>query len=102
MTGDHQNGRVRVLGADRLQRLQSVHPRHLDVEKDGVRSVTADRLDPVRTRGGLQTLVLFVLEDHPQRLADVLLVVDDQDLVFHGTPGFMTARVIAWPPDFSP
>ena len=62
------------------QDLEAALARHLDVQED---EVDADRLlehlQAVLARPGLEELVALVLEDHLQGLADVLLVVDDQD-----------------------
>src|SRR3989442_4564465 len=60
---NHQDRGVGVLRAYGLERLQPVHLRHLDVEKDGVRHLASGRLDPIGSRGGLQTLVPLVLQD---------------------------------------
>src|SRR5882672_1614237 len=83
---DHQHGRVRVLGAHGLQDLQPVHARHLDVEEDRVGVLAAQHLDPGLPGPGLEALVSLVLEDHAQRFPDRLLVVDEQDLLFHASP----------------
>ena len=39
--------------------------------------------EPFLAGGGADELVVLVLEDHPQRVADRGLVVDDQDARFH-------------------
>ena len=62
-----------------LQDLEPVHAGHLDVEEDEVWRFTLDELDAFVAGGGLQHLVAFVFENHPQRVADGGLVVDDQD-----------------------
>ncbi len=64
---------------------------HLDVEEDQVDADgLLEHLQPVLPRRGFEELVALVLEDHLQGLADVLLVVDDQDaglpLGLHGGP----------------
>ncbi len=66
------------------QELQPVHLRHLDVEEDDVGFFLARQVEPLLGAGGRGALVPFVLEDHPQRLADVFFVVDDQDPGLHG------------------
>ena len=62
------------------QDLETAPAGHLDVEED---EVDPDRLpqhlQAVLARPRLEELVALVLEDHLQRLADPLLVVDDQD-----------------------
>ena len=42
--------------------------------------------------GRAEELVALVLEDHPQRVADGRLVVDDQDARFHGFTGVLDRR----------
>ncbi|MGB8958488.1 MAG: hypothetical protein WCC00_05705 [Candidatus Aminicenantales bacterium] len=80
---DHDDLRHERPGPELGQNLETALPRHLDVQED---EVDADRLpehlQAVLAGRGLEELVAFVLEDHLQRLADVLFVIDDQD------PGF--------------
>ena len=76
---DHHRGRG-LLGLEGLQDLHAVHLRHLDVEEDEVRRLPLDHLEGGLAVGGQQALVPFVLEDHAQRGADGLLVVDHEDL----------------------
>jgi hypothetical protein len=50
-----------------------------DVQKDGVRALGAGLLEALGARGGQEDLVSLVLEGHLEGLADIRLVVDDQD-----------------------
>ena len=61
----------------------------------GSRSTAASALGP---DGPPHELVALVLEDHPQRVADGRLVVDDQDAGGHsGDASTRTARNTRWP-----
>ena len=65
--------------AQPLEHLDAVHARHLDVEQDQVRRFALGQRQPFLAGGGAEELVAFVLERHPQRIADGGFVIDDQD-----------------------
>ncbi len=65
------------------QRLEAVHAGHLDVEQDHVGRIALDRGHSVRPARRPDELVVLVLEDHPQRVADGRLVVNHEDLGLH-------------------
>src|ERR1044072_1925755 len=76
--GDHHDLRLAVQRPDALQRLETVHPFHFDVEKHEMRlelGVDAHGLLPRRTHLHFDFLVL---ENLLQRFANAFLVVDDQ------------------------
>ena len=73
-----------ALGPEALQHVEAVHLRHLDVEEDEVGRFLLGDLEPRGAVGREQALVALVLEDHLQRRADGLLVVDDEDPRLHG------------------
>src|SRR5687767_2215934 len=66
-----------------LERLQAVHLRHPDVEQDGVRTLTADGVDPRAAGSGHRDPVAFVLERAGESLPDGCFVVDDEDCARH-------------------
>ena len=66
------------------QHLEAVHPGHLDVEQHQVGTLALDGGDALLPGRRADELVVLVLEDHPQRVADRGLVVDDQNAWFHG------------------
>ena len=78
---DHRQRLVRRL--DPLQRIQAVHPRHLDVEEHEIRRLTFGQRHSLGSAGRLDHLVALVFEDHPDRTADLRLIVYDQDAGFH-------------------
>ena len=77
--GDHHDRQRLVDGAQLSQHLDAVHARHLDVEQDEVAALALGQREAFLAGGGADELVVLVLEDHPQRVADGGLVVDDQD-----------------------
>ena len=72
-------GSVSFMRAQPLEHLDAVHARHLDVEQDQVGGLALGEREPFLAGGGADELVAFVLERHPQRIADGGFVVDDQD-----------------------
>ena len=76
-------GSVSSTLADLGEHFEAVHARHLDVEQHDVGRFAPDLRDAVRAGRGADELVVLVFEDHPQRVADRRLVVDDQDAGFH-------------------
>ncbi len=52
------------------QHLEAVHARHLDVEQHQVGPLALHGGDALLAGGGADELVVLVLEDHPQRVAD--------------------------------
>jgi hypothetical protein len=81
---DHHDGQRLVDGAQPAQHLHAVHARHLDVEQHQVRPFALRQLDAVLAVARPEELVVLVLEDHAQRVADRGFVVDHQDARFHG------------------
>jgi hypothetical protein len=62
-----------------LQDLQAVHAGHLDVAEHQVRGFVLDQLDALFASGGEDHLVAGVFERHLERLANLDVVVNDQD-----------------------
>src|SRR5574343_1574841 len=86
------HGRVAL---DALADLQAVElAGHHHVQQHHVR---ADRLGHAQTEGavrGLVDLVVLELQRHPDQLADVGLVLDDQNALHEGSPGAMSWRAM--------
>ena len=80
--GEEQDRQI-VAGAQLAADVEAVHPRHVDVEHDEVGALRRDRAErafAVRRLGGLHPRLA---EREAQHLADVRVVVDDQDAVAH-------------------
>ena len=83
--GDDRHGKITVHGRELPEHLQSIHTRHLDVEKHEVKHLARDQIDTILARGGLQAFVALVLEDHLQRVANRSFVVNHQNArLWHG------------------
>ena len=82
--GQHEHGRRVSRSTEVAADLDTVDPRHEDVEHDGVRVavVGAEALDRLGPVGSQLHLVALELERAPQRLAHCAFVVHHQDL--HG------------------
>ena len=72
-------GSVSFIAAEPIEHLDAVHARHLDVEDDQVGRLALGEREPFLAGGGADELVAFVLERHPQRIANRRFVVDDED-----------------------
>ena len=85
VAGDHHHRHVRVLALDRLEQLQSVELRALqpDVEQDQLRPARFDRRDRLVGIARQPRPVALVLEDAGDEFADVVFVVDDQNVSSH-------------------
>ena len=75
-------GSASFMRAQALEHFDAVHARHLDVEQDEVGRLALGQREPLLAGRGADELVAFVLERHPQRIADRGFVVDDQDAGF--------------------
>ena len=84
MPADHDDDGIRVLLAQTPQRLQAVDPRHLHIQEDEVRMKLRVRRESIHRIGGGLHLVALEFEELPERGADPLFVVDDEDLSRHG------------------
>jgi hypothetical protein len=81
MAGKHDHREAQLLRIRPLaQQRDAVGVRHPDVEQHEVRLLARTRSARLGRVGGHLHLVTLVAEDLPQRLADVRLVVDDEDL----------------------
>ena len=65
--------------AQPLEHFDAVHAGHLDVEQHEVGRLALGEREALLAGRGADELVAFVLERHPQRVADGRFVVDDQD-----------------------
>jgi hypothetical protein len=74
----HHHGGVVDL-ADLGERLQPVHPRHLDVHEGDVGAELAEDLDGLEGAAGGAHLVVFVFEQLVEDAPDPLLVVHHKD-----------------------
>ena len=72
-------GSASFIVAQPLEHLDAVHAGHLDVEQHQVRRLALGQREPLLAGRRAEELVAFVLERHPQRVADRRFVVDDQD-----------------------
>ena len=68
---------------DLLQRFEPVLPAHLDVEEHEVGRLALDERQRLGAARRLLHVVPLVLEDHPDRPADLRLVVHHHDASFH-------------------
>jgi hypothetical protein len=80
---DHQDRRGRLALHDPIEHFEAIHAGHLDVEKDRVHRVRVELRERGLTVRRRRDGVPLVLENHPQRVADVRLVVDDQNALGH-------------------
>jgi hypothetical protein len=62
-----------------VEHLETVHPRHLDVEQHEVGGVALRQHESFLAGGGADEIVAFVLECHPQRVADGRFIIDDEN-----------------------
>src|SRR3989475_11507333 len=98
MTGDHHDLRVGVELAQLPQRLEPVHALHLHVQKDEMGPELGVTLQRLGSRGARLHVDLLVFEHLRQRLADALLVIDDQDAPAHGSLRFKrySTTAVGW------
>ena len=82
--GDDDDRQRFVQAAQPAQNLESVEARHFDVEKHQVRMLALDDRQPLGPGSRHQAFVALVLENHPHRVADGGLVVNDEDARLHG------------------
>ena len=85
VAGNHHHGHVGVLLLQNLQQLQTVEPRALqpDVEQDQMRPARLDRGQRLVGIARQTRAVALVGEDSRNEFADVVFVVDDQDIGGH-------------------
>ena len=85
VAGDHQHRQGRIAALDHLEQLQSVELRALqpDVEQKQRRSPVGERLQRLVAVAGGAGLEALVLQHARDQLADVLLVVDYEDVQCH-------------------
>src|SRR5690349_1691216 len=81
---DHHDDRAGVMLLDPPQRLEAVDARHLDVEKDEMRLPLFVFAYPIDGVGDGADLVPLELEQLPERGANPLLVVDDENASHEG------------------
>jgi hypothetical protein len=77
--GDDDHRQIPLLRRQLLQHLHPAHAGHLQVEHQQVRRVRGDALEALHTVRCLDHRVALCLEVLPQRPADQLLVVTDED-----------------------
>ncbi len=83
--GDHHHRHVRVLALEHVEQLQTVQsrPLHPYVEKDQARAPACDFVEPAVGIVRLPRLIALILEDAGDQIADVVFVVDDQNIECH-------------------
>ncbi len=91
--GDHRHRERFIDFADFGERFKAVHCRHLDVQQHQIRRVALDDGQTIGTGRRADELVVLVFQNHPKRIADRGLVVDNQDAGFHSERRF---RVRVW------
>src|SRR5439155_972923 len=94
VTGDHDHLGVGIELAQLAQRLETVHPLHFHVQEHEVRPKLAVQPQRLATRRARLHLDRFVLEHLFQRLADALLVIDDEDAAAHDFPRLVRYRTM--------
>jgi hypothetical protein len=91
--GEDDDGRVRIGLSHLLEQLDAAHDRHLEVGDGQRRPRGAEHLEPLVPVVGEQTLVVGAEEDLVQHLADLSIVVDDQDVApLHVSPPSQPAQ----------
>ena len=83
---DHHHDGRRVERAQLAQCLEPVHPGHLHVEKSELRAELLVGCERRRARRLRAHLIALVFEELRQRVADPLLVVNDEDAPTHRPP----------------
>ena len=83
VTGNDHHGQILVVLPQLLQHLETVHARHLDIEKHEVRRLAFGQRNPLRSARRLDHVIVVVAQDHPHRAADLGLVINDQNACFH-------------------
>ena len=85
VAGNHHDRHVRILPLDRLKQLQPVQLRTLqpDVEQDKLRPARLDRRDRLVRIARQARAVAFVLQNAGDEFADVVFVVDDENVSSH-------------------
>ena len=83
--GDHHDRQLGVILLERVEELQPVEaaPLQPDVEEDEVRPARHHRSERLVAVGGRAGAVAFVLQDAGDQLADIRLIVYDQDVGCH-------------------
>src|SRR5947209_6918359 len=90
LAAHHDHREVRCAALELLERLQAVGPaRHHQVEQHRVGRLALDRRDRGGPIGGLGGLEALRLQQRPHHLADVGLVVHEQDARAHGVASTM-------------
>ena len=79
MPRDHDHRKALVERVELAQDLHPVHAGHLDVEEHGIGPLLLHGGEAVLSAGRAEELIVLVLEDHLQRVADGGFVVDDED-----------------------
>ena len=74
-----------MLALKHIEQLQSVKPRalHPDVEKHQAGAAAGNFIQPAIGIMGLSRLIAFVLEDPRDQVADIVLVINDQNIQSH-------------------
>jgi hypothetical protein len=91
--GEDDDGRVRIGQPDLLEQLDAAHDWHLEIGDGQGRPRGAEHLEPLAPVVGEQTLVVGAEEDLVQDLADLPIVVDDEDVTpLHVSPPSRAAR----------
>jgi hypothetical protein len=80
--GEEEDRQV-ALRAQPAADFEAVHPRHVDVEHDEIGPVALDRLERRLAVAGLAGLHPRLAEREGEQLADMGVVVDEEDLVAH-------------------
>ncbi len=83
VTGNDHHGQVLVVLPQLLQHFETVHARHLDIEKHEVRRLAFGQRNTLRAARRLDHVIVVVAQDHPHRAADLGLVINDQNACFH-------------------
>src|SRR5208337_1811873 len=102
VTRNHHDRHVRILPLDRLEQLQPVQLRTLqpDVEQDELRTARLDCRQRLVRIARQTRAMAFVLQNPGDKLADVVFVVDDEDVSSHQDDPIFSFLALAprWPP----
>ncbi len=83
MTRHHDDRHGGIRGLDALEHLETVHARHLDVEKHQVGRVAFNQRQAFLARCRADELIALIFERSAHRVADARFVINDQNSGFH-------------------
>ena len=82
---DHNDRHIGVLALEHVQQLQPVQPRslHPDIQENQTGPPTRDFVEAAVRVMGLARLIAFILQDAGDQFANIVFVIDDEDVECH-------------------